>query len=185
MIQLHPDCLVFELSSGEAVPCSAETVTVELMGEAATLVDPDVVHNAASAVLHYFKSDLGRSSVSVGEFAQALAHVLRAFGLEVTPPENPHAPVAGPEFDLRQLACGGAKGFELAFFPLLRNAFRDQLRQSPSLVRFRGLRGCVKQLAGAKRWNGHCQRLHEQIVEYLRQCLIREPGKDPRALLVR
>ena len=35
MIQLHTDCLVFETSDGEAIPCSAQDVTVELRGDAA------------------------------------------------------------------------------------------------------------------------------------------------------
>ena len=33
MIQLHPDCLMLQMASGESIPCCAELVTVELMGE--------------------------------------------------------------------------------------------------------------------------------------------------------
>jgi len=61
---------------------------------------------------------------------------------------------------------------------------RSQLRQSPQLVRFRGLRGCVKHLAGARRWSARCENLQDQIVEYLRQCLTAEPEQTHCALVV-
>jgi hypothetical protein len=181
MIQLRPDALFFKTSSGEVIPCSAEQVTVEFIGDAKNLLDPQVVQHAAHAVLHYFKIEQGKNQVSVGEFAQALATVLRGFGLEVKGDEQcPDAdcspgtlrPVA--EADLRQLAFDSGKGFELLFFSRLRDELRCQLRRSPRFIRFKGLRGCVKQLAGARRWNGRCQQLNDQIVGYLRDCLTTE-----------
>ena len=69
MILLRHDCLGFKLSTGEAIPCSAQQMTVELLGEAAHLVDEEVVKNVAEAVLHYFKSELGRTTVTTAEFS--------------------------------------------------------------------------------------------------------------------
>jgi hypothetical protein len=66
----------------------------------------------------------------------------------------------------------------------LRGELRAQLRRTPRLVRFRGLRSCVKQLAGARRWGLRCERLEEQIVEYLRGCLGAEPEQAHCALVV-
>ena len=63
MIQLHPDCLIFETSSGESIPCSAEVVTIELVGD--SKLDPEIVREAASAVVYYFRHELGRDNVSV------------------------------------------------------------------------------------------------------------------------
>src|ERR1700678_1629729 len=54
MIQLKNDCLILQTESGQQIPCSAESVTFELMGEGAQLVDPEVVRHASAAVLHYF-----------------------------------------------------------------------------------------------------------------------------------
>jgi hypothetical protein len=51
-------------------------------------------------------------------------------------------------------------------------------------LRFRGLRGCVKQLAGARRWSLRCEKLQEQIVEYLRGCLSAEPEQNDCSLVV-
>ena len=65
MIQIHPGYLFFKMSGGQSIPCSAEVATVELMGDAAELCDPELVRSAASAVLHYFKSELGRDCVRV------------------------------------------------------------------------------------------------------------------------
>ena len=185
MIQLHPDCLMLQMASGESIPCSAELVTVELMGEAGDLLDPDLVRNAARAVLHYFKVELGKSFVSVAEFSRALAGVLRGFGLNVTPTCEVQTTSSITESDLRQLACESGKGFELAFFGRMRDELRQRLNQSPHIVRFTGLRSCVKQLAGARRWTVRCQRLNDQIVEYLRQCFSAEDGARSCSLLVK
>ena len=68
MIKLHSDCLVFETAQGEQIPCSAESVSVEMLGDAGAVIDPEVVRAAAAAVLHYFRHELGRESVTVAEF---------------------------------------------------------------------------------------------------------------------
>jgi hypothetical protein len=190
MIQLKTDCLIFNTQDGEQVPCSAEWVTLELMGEGAELIDPEVVHHASAAVLHYFKHELQRQSVSVGEFAIALEKVLRSFGLSVYADHQSQTPVepAPPrvlESNLNDLASHAAsEGFELLFFPHLRQELKRQLDQSPNVLRFHGLRGCVKQLAGAERWNGRCQSLNDQIVDYLRSCWETEPARRSCALMV-
>ncbi|HEY3856763.1 MAG TPA: hypothetical protein VGO67_20450 [Verrucomicrobiae bacterium] len=189
MIQLKTDCLIFQTNDGEQVPCSAEWVTLELMGEGAQLVDPEVVRHASAAVLHYFKHELQRQFVSVGEFAVALERVLRNFGLsvyadtETTPKTEPQRRVM--ECNLPALAkSSGADGFELLFFPQLRQELQRNLKQGPHMVRFSGLRDCVKQLAGTPRWNQRCQHLNDQIVEYLRSCWQTEGAKNSCALVV-
>ena len=184
MIQLHPDCLMFKLPGGEAIPCSAELVTVNLLGAAADLLDPDLVQNAARAVIHYFRVEQGKTFVSMREFSLALAKVLRGFGMSVHSAEAAATPCRISESDLRQLACESGNGFELAFFPRLRDELRQQLNQSPHVVRFKGLRSCVKQLAGARRWTGRCQCLSDQIADYLRHCLSDDPGAKSCSLMV-
>jgi hypothetical protein len=189
MIQLKTDCLIFQTNDGEQVPCSAEWVTLELMGEGAQLVDPEVVKNASEAVLHYFKHELQRQFVSVAEFAAALEKVLRSFGLSVyadhdTEPKTP-AEMRVLDCNLQQLATSAtAEGFELLFFPQLRQELHRQLEQSPQVLRFSGLRDCVKQLAGTPRWNRRCQNLNDQIVDFLRGCWQTESASQSCALVV-
>jgi hypothetical protein len=169
MIQLHRDYLLLESPHGQIIPCSAELVAVELVGGAADWLDPELVREAAAAVLHYFKEDLGRSTVSVGEFSKALEQSLQSMGLSLSadqPVESHHV----RSFDLRELAVAG-KCLELTFFQSLREELHAGLDASPRVLRFHDLRGCVKQLVGCQRWTPRCQTLHDQIVGYLRACL--------------
>jgi hypothetical protein len=184
MIALASNCLLFRLSNGESVPFSAEMISLELIGETADLFDPDFVRHAASSVFHYFKHDLGRESVSVGEFVSALEKVLRGFGFALQAPEAPKS-TRVPESDLRALANETGDGCELFFFPRLRDELRAQLRESPRMLRFCGLRSCVKQLAGARRWSARCQNLQERILDYLRNCVSAEAERASCSLLVR
>jgi hypothetical protein len=189
MIQLKSDCLLFQTDDGEQVPCSAEWVTLELMGEGASLVDPEVVRHASAAVLHYFKNELKRQFVSVSEFALALEKVLRNFGLSVyadfeggeeAPKENRIL-----DSNLHALASSPATaGIELLFFSQLRQELQRQMQQSPNILRFHGLRDCVKHLAGAERWTPRCQTLHDQIVDFLRGCWQTESASQSCALVV-
>ncbi|MGA3163557.1 MAG: hypothetical protein ABSD77_05085 [Verrucomicrobiota bacterium] len=184
MIALQSDCLLFQLMNGESVPCSAEMISVEIVGGVDGLLDPEVLRHAAASVFHYFKNELCRETVTVGEFAGTLEKVLRNLGFTI------HAGALEPcsqeilESDLCLIARESCNGLELFFFPRLRDELRAQLRHSPRVLRFRGLRGCVKQLAGARRWSVRCEKLRDQIVEYLRQCLTAEPEQNDCALVV-
>jgi len=83
-----------------------------------------------------------------------------------------------------RLALETGQGRELFFFPRLRAELQRHLQQAPRVVRFRGLRGCVKQLTGARRWSRRCETLELEIVDYLRQCLGAESGPVEFSLLV-
>jgi hypothetical protein len=114
MIALLNECLLFQLATGECVPCSAEMISVEIAGGQDRLLDPDVLRHAAASVFHYFKTELLRESVTVGEFSIALEKVLRQLGFTLQ--EDPPAAPAGEmvESDLRILACQAAQSLELA-----------------------------------------------------------------------
>ena len=183
MIALQSECLLFQLATGESVPCSAEMISVEIVGGQNRLLDPEVLRHAAASVFHYFKKELMRESVSVGEFAVALERVLRQLGLTLGEPEGDTSQEI-IESDLRVLACQSAGSLELFFYPALRHELQSQLKQSPKVLRFRGLRGCVKQLTGAQRWSQRCDLLQEQIVTYLRECLSADRAQAQCALVV-
>lgn len=184
MITLSSDCLYFEMENGESVPFSSEMISVEISGDCAETFDPHFVQHAAAAVFHYFKYDLGRLTVTVAEFAGALENILRGFGTVAESVERAAARPRVLESDLRELASESGSGCDLFFYPRLRNELRHQMRQAPRMLRFRGLRGCVKQLAGARRWSARCQTLHDQIVEFLRNCYSAEPSRSSCALMV-
>jgi hypothetical protein len=170
MILLATDCLIFRTATGETVPYSSESISVELMGEKAAMFDPEFIKHAAAAVFHYFRDELDRETVSVGEFTLALEKILRGFALSVKPPQAADTAPRVVESDLRLLAAPD-EGGELFFFPRLRDELRSQLRHSPQMLCFQNVRSCVKQLVGARRWSERCQSLQDQIVEFLRTCM--------------
>jgi hypothetical protein len=161
--------------TGESVPLSPDMISIEIGGDDAGLYEEEFVQHAASAVFHYFKHDLGRHSVTVGEFAGAMEKVLGNLGFNQpsAAPDAPASPVL--ESDLARLVGESGIGLELFFFNRLRDEVHRLLQQAPRELRFRGLRPCAKQLAGARRWSGRCQSVRDRIVEFIRDCLGAEP----------
>jgi hypothetical protein len=185
MILLRQDCLVFKKANGEGVPGSAKEFAVDVIGEALGMLDEEVVKNAAEAVLHYFKEELGRTSITIGEFSTALEETLRKLGYNIKSAKTKTS--KDPEVltrDLREIASQSGIGYELLFFSLLRDEIRDGLGRSPQILRFLGLRHCVKHLLGVKKWNLRCQTLSDQIVDYLRTCMEAEKEQASCSLLV-
>jgi hypothetical protein len=192
MIELDRDSIWLTQPDGESLPCSLEALTFEIAGSGASQLEPDVLRNAAAAVLHYFKDDLGRTQVTLSEFATALARVLEGLGLcvEVTAGDNADDPdsvgakaAAIRQADLRELAFAAGKLGELDFFPRLHSTLREELATDPARIEFRGLRGAVKQLLGRKHWTNGCRDLEERILKALREWWIQEKG-DRRTLLL-
>ena len=184
MIALHNNCLVFQLLNGESVPCSADMISVEIVGEAGSLLEPETLRHAAASVFHYFKTELAREAVTVGEFSLALEKALRHLGYMIHAQDPGGLPGKISDTDLVRLAGESGDSLELFFFPRLRAELRIQLRQSPRVVRFRGLRDCVKQIAGARRWSGRCEILEDQILSFLRECFTAEIAPSDCALVV-
>lgn len=183
MTPIPSDSLVFNLAGGDMIPCAGPEVAFELAGEAAALVNPEVVQNAAAAVLHYFRHEMKRTWVSAGEFSAALEVVLHSLGLTQlrAGTQEAGAPEAVQETDLRGLV---GEGMEMMFFQRLRDELRRQLAPAPRVVRFHGLRPSVMQLTGAQRWSPRCRHLQDRIVDYLRTSLQAEPLGRPCGLVV-
>jgi hypothetical protein len=186
MIILAEDCLVFHNEAGEGFPFTAEKISVELLGDTASMFDAEFIKHVASAVLHYFRDELGRQSVTMAEFSMALEKVLRGFQLSTAAKSDSADPAPRMvQSDLNRLAVESDSGGELIFFPRLRDELRAQLECRPQLLCFQGIHECVKKLAGARRWSDRCQVLHDQIVEFLRSCMSRESAGAGCALVVR
>ena len=185
MILLRRDCLVFSMPDGENVVCSASEVAARLLGNVADTLGETFLTNAVAAVLHFFKVDMDRTIVTMDEFSTALVKVLRGFGLNAYQEKGVSGkPLRIVDGDLRGLASDSVKGFELLFFSRLRDELRSKIARNPQVIRFRGLRSCVKQLTGSRRWNPRCQTLNDDIVDYLRTCLGNENNGLNCALLV-
>ena len=64
MIRLREDCLWLKGEDGVVIPCSVEQITLEIIGGGQGLLDPEVLRHAAAAVLHYFKVEMSRETVT-------------------------------------------------------------------------------------------------------------------------
>jgi hypothetical protein len=182
MIALHNDCLLFRLNNGESVPCSVQMISVEIIGEVGSALDPEMLKHAAASVFHYFKIELDRESVTIGEFSIALEKVLRHLGYTIHSSEAATPDIS--QADLGVLARESGESLELFFFPRLRAELRQRLQQSPRVLHFRGLRGCAKRLAGNRRWSPRCEQIQDRIVDFLRECMDHETEKPACALVV-
>ncbi len=171
MIRLHPDCLIIKMSSGEQFPCPAEIVTIELIGEAASWMSEEVVKNVAAAVLHYFKEEQGRDVVSVAEFSEVLEDVLQGFGYSVGNHSMNKAKRMVRNANINDMIPDSDGELELAMYQRLRTEMKRLLQNPPDELRFDGLRGCVKRVLHAQRWSAKCQKLNDQIVAFLRECM--------------
>jgi len=172
VIALAADCILLQRANGECEPMNSQAISIEVITEGESPFDEEFVKEASAAVLHYFKNEQGRESVTLGEFAEALEKVLTGF-VPSAGEEPPNELGSLVEADLQKLIPAEVE-LELNFFSRLRDELRCHLRLAPRRVRFYGLRNCVKRLAGSRRWTGRCRRLEEQIVSFLRECLAAE-----------
>ena len=185
MITLASDCLLFELATGESIPYSADMVWVELSGDSGGMFDSEFVRHADEGGLPLLQTRAGppdRVRRGIRRGAGESAARLRPHG-RLRRTRRGHARACW------SLICAGwrsesGQGCELVFFPRLRAELQPASRSEPAWCRFRGLRGCVKQLTGARRWSLRCQTLEGEIVDYLRECLSAETRAGEFALLV-
>lgn len=184
MILLADNYLFFQMPSGESVPFSAEMISVELADGTVDPFSQDFLEHAAASVFHYFKHDLGRKTVSVAEFAEAFESVLNGLGLKLHSGRVAEFTDDSANKDLQMLAFHAGGVGELAFYPRLRTAVRSQFQITPHLIRFHGLRECVKSLLGAERWSPRCDQLRDQIIEFLQRTLSKETAGETCALMV-
>jgi hypothetical protein len=167
-----------------------DELAVELVGDAVPGLSPEFLREAALGLLKYFRDELGRDQVTVGEFVEALGVVLRGFGfqfeLQAAAAGETHAPEpkARVELALDGMVSHDDPALESGFLPRLRQELQRCLEAAPPLVRVTGLRRCVKRLSGTRRWNRRCQRLRDQIVAYVRLCFAENSSGRDCALVV-
>ncbi|MDC0325271.1 hypothetical protein OAM01_00775 [bacterium] len=175
MIQLNPDCVVLELDSGNTLPCSVELMTFELLGETASWIDPEILKNVNQAVILYLRDELGKHLVTFHEFSEVLEQVLRGFGFEMTLAPSVDQPSGRVEkTDISDWLERKDSGFELMMFQRLRQELSKKLTNEPPCVLWiHGLRNCVKNHLGARRWSRKCQDLNDHLISFIRDCFDR------------
>lgn len=180
MIQLNPDCVVLELESGNTLPCSVELMTVELLGETASWIDPEILRNINQAVILYLRDELGKHLVSFQEFSEVLEQVLKGFGFDLALPRSAVTKSGGVEkTNIADWLGRKDQGFELMMFQRLRKELSKKLsNEPPGVLWIHGLRECVKNQLGARRWSRKCQDLNDQLISFIRECFDRSAHSD-------
>jgi len=165
------------------IPQDRYSITVHLPGGGSLLLLPHVVAEAfskgqplggeiepwqiqemAEALIYHLRVDLKRDAIGFDELVSALKELAVACGFQTTT----IAVETIVSADLYVLAQDTGYGFELAFFQSIERAIRDFRAGHARLIRFVGLRACVKMLVGARNWCKKCQRLSDEIVEFIR-----------------
>lgn len=182
MTRLQPDYPAFDWGDPAAGLLPAEQVALQLAGPMAGRYAEEI-RAAAAAVVYFFRHDLGRTTVSVADFAATLRQALAGLGLSLELPTQQGE--LGLATDLAGLLAQAPESRELVLFARLRQHLGQQLRTQPASIRYCGLRGCVRRVLGARRWTRRCQRLADQIVSFLRACLQADGRGSPCILVVR
>ncbi len=185
MIQLNPDCVVLELNDGNSLPCSVELMTVDLLGENASWIDPAILKNINQAVILYLREELGKHLVSFQEYAEVLEQVMKGFGFDfsLNTPTNA-SPTQVEKTDISDWLGRKECGFELMMFQRLRKELSRKLtEQPPGVLWIHGLRKCVKNHLGARRWSRKCQDLNDQMISFIRECFDRNAQPDCSLIL--
>ncbi len=189
MIQLHHDAIVVCHPDGRIEPIAIQDL-VECLGvdtkAKALLLEPDLLRQIVESVVRYFRNDLQRDTVSFPEFMVLARNLVKNFFEEVV--KSNQDPL---QLDLFETArsCGAA--FELEFYLEIKRFLKRKTHSSQSNtihplnqkqgglpknslpLRITGLRQCAKFLAGRRRWCKSSSEMQNEIVQYIRQEVMR------------
>lgn len=203
MIRPHSDYLVFELDSGESILCSVEAIAFELVEAVAGLADRNIIENAARAVVHYFREELRRETVSIHEFIDSLSFVLKEFGyeVEIRNIESQYSEEQGEylgeveimkersqsnslvEILEKQRKTGAL--MELGFFKKIREIVAHELQGNPDILLFTELRPCVQSMLASSKWTRRCELFSRQIISYIEACLCQDGNVRNMRMVIR
>jgi hypothetical protein len=185
MIQVQPDCFWIQTEKGDLIPCSPDSIAIEILGNETPLLDPEVVKQAVHAILYYYQNDLGRNSITIAEFTQSLEEALKSVeGISKKPILETEDKII-LQMDIAGLAERANSGFELLFFNELRQVMTEKLASKPHIVQCVRLREGIKMILHQNHWNHKCQQLSDQVVAYLRSLLKTHPDRPSCALIIR
>lgn len=170
MIQLNPRSICLHLPHGETVPLLAKSVVHAYCEQKPLGIDMESwqLEEVAHALIHYLRVDLHRDTIAADDFFEALSTLVIVVGDH--PAQKSEEPIQSA--NLYHMAQEPGCAFELAFFRAVQRATREFKAQRTRLIRFVGLRPCVKLLLGAKNWGKSCQRLSDEIVDFIRRQMI-------------
>jgi hypothetical protein len=180
MIQLHSDVLWVRAEDGRLEPFDEHRLALSIQKAAENVGHSDwwLAESIAAAVHAFAIKSRREQMIQSKEIAELVATVLATLGYDWI-----SEAYAGTRnrvaIHLNELVWRATAGFELEFFQQLDHALSAATNRRLVAMRIDGLRACVMQLRGARRWTAECRRLAEDIVEHVRGRVARM--RSPRA----
>lgn len=184
MIQLQEDVVWVKFEDGHLAPFDEQRLALSIQQVAERVGSPDWwLAESVAAAVHVF---VGRSRsdgvIQSSEIAEIVAAVLSTLGYE----NISRAYGSGTNrvaIQLNELMGRMNAALELEFFQRLDRALGAAASHRIQVMEVNGLRACVMQLRGTRRWTTGCRKLAEEIVEHVRERVVRV--RPPRAACLR
>lgn len=135
--------------------------------KAADREDFPFVDDLLEGILHYLENKCPLRVLTVEELHARVRRMLERIGCEAIARTLPL--VAPPvTLSLVRAAREAGNGFELAFFNQIHDEIEDLKLHGVEELHFTGTRDCVKVLRGVTRWTARCEKLHGEIITFLK-----------------
>jgi hypothetical protein len=180
MIQLHDDIAWVKFADGRLVPFDEHQLALSIDRVAERVGDSGwwLAESIAAAVHVYAVKSRADGVIASSEIGEIVAAVLSTLGYD----RISEAYAGRPDrvaIHLNELTGRRSPVFELEFFQRLDRALGAAANRRLSVMEVDGLRACVMQLRGARRWTAGCRRVAEDLVEYVRERVAR--ARSPQA----
>jgi hypothetical protein len=174
MIRAHDDIAWVKFDDGHMVPFDERRLALSIQNVAERMGEADwwLAESIAAAIHAYAAKCLSNSIIASNEIADVVVSVLSVLGFKKLAQAyaNQRRRAA---IHLGELAGHVGAAFELEFFRQLDHALCAAADRRLSVLELDGLRTCVMQLRGGRRWTAGCRRFAEEIVEYVRERVAR------------
>ena len=174
MIQLRENICWVRAADGRALPFDGARLVRSIRRAAITAGHADWWPGEAigEAVFLAIQEYFPRQTIAAAELAGVVIQMLTMVGFAdiARAYQRRHQYT---EIRLDQMTAVASAATELGFFQQLDAALQVAARAELASVYVRGLRSCVMQLRGARRWSVSCRRLAEDIVSHVRDRVAR------------
>ncbi|MBL9155091.1 MAG: hypothetical protein JNK37_21595 [Verrucomicrobiales bacterium] len=167
MIALPADMPLIRISRENLALCEPQWLRDMLKAAAKAADVPDwLADDVCKGIESYLKNHYPGTVIDLPDLFVRIKRTLGQLGLgDFAAQVNEAAPPV--RISLPDLARRAGPGFELLFFELLKNRFREAADGGARRLICYGLRPCVKQLATATKWTVRCGRLETEIMAFL------------------
>ena len=179
MIKALEDIAWVKFEDGRMAPFDEQRLALSIQDVAERAGHPDwwLAESVAAAVHAYAIKCRSDGVIPSREIVEIVVAVLATLGFEKI-----SQAYAGDKHSaaihLNDLAVREGAAFELEFFRQLDQALAAASDRRLSVIEVDGLRACVMQLRGARRWTAGCRKQAEEIVDYVRERVVQvRPAK--------